>query len=113
MCVVRCLKAYEEMTEEVRPPGEQQLLMALRNPFKAVSSPTIARWARWVMQEAGTDLRIFGAHSARGAISSKAFGLGAHLEDILNAADWSSDSTFKRFYFKPVLNMAHLVVSKL
>lgn len=47
------------------------------------------------------------------AIASKAFSLGARLEDILNAADWSSDSMFKRFYFKPVLNMASLVVDKL
>lgn len=65
------------------------------------------------MQEAGISLRDFGAHSARGVMASKAFGLGARLEDILNAADWSFDYTFKRFYFKPVLDMAHLVVSKL
>lgn len=113
LCVVACLKAYEEMSEEFRPPGERQLLIALRKPHRAVSSPTIARWVRWIMQEAGIDLRAFGAHSTRGAMASKAFTLGARLEDILNAADWSSDSTFKRFYFKPVIDMAHLVVSKL
>lgn len=44
LCVVRCLKEYEAMTEESRPPGEQQLLNSLRKPFKAVSPPTIARW---------------------------------------------------------------------
>lgn len=110
LCVVQCLKAYELMTEEFRPPGERQLLISLRKPFKAVSSPTIARW---VMQEAGISLRLFGAHLVRGAMASKAFGLGARLEDILNAADWSSDSTFKRFNFKPVLNMVQLVMGKL
>lgn len=111
--MVRCLKAYEEMSSELRPPGERQLLIALKNPHKAVSAPTIARWVRWVMQEAGISLRQFGAHSARGAMASKAFALGARLEDIIYAADWSSDSTFKRFYFKLIVVMAQLVVSKL
>lgn len=79
LCVVRCLKAYEDMTSELRPPGERQLLIALRKPHQAVSSPTIARWVRWVMQEPGISLRQFGAHSARGAMASKAFSLGARL----------------------------------
>lgn len=113
LCVVRCLKSYEEMSSELRPPGERQFLIALKNPHKAVSAPTIARWVRWVMQEAGISLRQFGAHSARGAMASKAFALGARLEDIIYAADWSSDSTFKRFYFKLIVVMAQLVVSKL
>lgn len=113
LCVVQCLKAYEDLTLDLRPPGEQQLLIALRKPHRAVSSPTIARWVRWVMQEAGIDTKQFGAHSARGAMASKAFSLGARLEDLMRAADWSSDSTFKRFYFKPVLEVAQLVVSKL
>lgn len=65
------------------------------------------------MIEAGIDTKVFGAHSARGAMASKAFSLGARLEDIMNAADWSSDSTFKRFYFKPVSSIAALVVNKL
>lgn len=111
--MVQCLCAYEEMTEDIRSPGERQLLIALRKPFKAVSSQTIARWVRWVMQEAGIDTKNFGAHSARGAMASMAFALGARLEDLLRAADWSSDSTFKRFYFKPVVDVARLVVDKL
>lgn len=66
LCVVSCLKAYEEMSEDLRPTGEQQLLIALSKPHRAVSSPTIARWVRWVMQEARINLRVFGAHSTRG-----------------------------------------------
>lgn len=111
--MVRFLKEYEAVTEETHPPGERQLLISLRKPFKAVSPPTIAHWIRWVMQEAGINVSQFGAHSVRGAMASKAFTLGARLEDILNAADWSSDSMFKRFYFKPVISMASLVVDKL
>lgn len=65
------------------------------------------------MQEAGIDTSRFGAHSVRGAMASKAFCLGARLEDILNAADWSNDSTFKTFYFRPVPSLASVVVDKL
>lgn len=33
LCVVRCIRAYKTMTEEVRPHGKRQLLIALRKPF--------------------------------------------------------------------------------
>ncbi|XP_069068409.1 integrase/recombinase xerD homolog [Pleurodeles waltl] len=113
LCVVRCLKAYEEMTADLHPSGEGQLLIALKKPFKAVSSPTIARWIRWILAVAGIDIQVFGAHSTRGAMASKAVHVGWRLEDIMNAADWSSESVFKRFYFKPIHEAASLVVSKL
>lgn len=77
LCVVQCLKAYEAMSTEFRPLDKCQLLIALRRLHKAVSSPTIARWVRWMMQEAGIDLQHFGAHSALGAVTSKTFSLGA------------------------------------
>lgn len=98
---------------EVRPPGERQLLIAIKKPFKAVSSPTIARWVRWIMSVAGINVGEYGAHSSRGAMASKAVQVGGRLEDIMNAADWSSESTFKKFYFKPIHEAAALVVSKL
>lgn len=112
LCVVRCLRAYEMMTEEYRPPGISQLFISLQ-PFKAVTAATIACWVRWVLQEAGVNTSAFGAHSTRGAMASKAFALGGRLEDILRAAGWSSDSTFKTFYFKPILGMASIVVDQL
>lgn len=46
-------------------------------------------------------------------MASKSLVLGARLEDILNAADSSSDSIFKMFYFKLVVDVASLMVSKL
>ena len=64
------------------------------------------------MQEAGIDTSIFVAHFVRGAMASKALTLGARLENNLNVADWSSDSRFKRFYFKPLMDMATLIVNK-
>ena len=47
------------------------------------------------MADAGIDISIFKAHSIRGASCSTAAGVGV---DILDAADWSSEGTFQRFY---------------
>ena len=52
------------------------------------------------MEEAGIDISIFKVHSVRGAGSSAAAGAGVTSKDILDAADWSSEGTFQRFYFR-------------
>lgn len=65
------------------------------------------------MEDAGIHSRIFDTFCSRGAMASKSLVLGARLEDILNAADSSSDSIFKMFYFKLVVDVASLMVSKL
>ena len=45
---------------------------------------------------------VFTAHSVRGASSSVAANIGIMTNDILKAADWSSESVFQKFYYKPV-----------
>ena len=54
------------------------------------------------MADAGIDISIFKPHSVRGATSSKAEGVGVMVKDILDAADWSSEGTFQRFYHRQV-----------
>jgi len=53
------------------------------------------------MKEAGIDTEIFKAHSVRGASSTAAAEKGFLMTNILWTADWSKDSTFKRFYYRP------------
>ena len=43
----------------------------------------------------------FTAHSTRATAVSVAFDKGVSIKDILNTADWSSDSVFKKYYYKP------------
>ena len=50
------------------------------------------------MEEAGIDTSILKAHSIRGAAHSTAAVAGVTAKDILDAADWSSEGTFQRFY---------------
>ena len=78
-----------------------KLFLALIKPHKAVTSSTIARWLKSLLEAAGIDTTVFTAHSAQGASSSAAANLGITTNDILKAADWSSESVFQRFYYKP------------
>ena len=63
---------------------------------------TIGNWLKRVMSASGVDTSVFSAHSTRGAATSKAKGVGVSTVDILKAANWSSESTFRCFYHRPV-----------
>jgi hypothetical protein len=56
------------------------------------------------LSKAGVDTSIFKAHSIRAASTSAAADAGVSIPEILQAADWSSKSTFEQFYHKPVGN---------
>lgn len=107
----KIFQEYKSVSRDIRPRGINQLLISITKTHKVLSSPTLARRVRWVMQEAGIDGTVFGAHSTRMAMSSKSISLRARLEDVLRSADWSLDSTLKKCYFKPILEMATLVLS--
>ena len=50
---------------------------------------------------AGIDTKTFKAHSVRGASASAAASAGLTTNQIMNAADWSLESVFQRFYYRP------------
>jgi len=54
-----------------------------------------------LLQAAGVAITTFTSHSVRGASSSAVAGAGMTVNDILKAAVWCSESTFKRFYYCP------------
>jgi len=102
ICPVTTLRAYEERTERFRADlpcdSRSKLFLSFIGQHTPVSSSTIARWLKCFMAEAGIDTSIFKAHSIRGASCSTAAGAGVTTKDILDAADWSSEGTFQRFY---------------
>ena len=63
------------------------------------TSPTIARWLKIVIEAAGIDTSILKAHSVS---TSTAATQGVTTEDILSAADWSTESSFQRFCYKSI-----------
>ena len=67
---------------------------------------TIARWLKSLLEAARIDTLEFSAHSVQGVSSSVAANLGITANDILKAADWSSESVFQKFYYKPTEDLS-------
>ena len=106
ICPVKAVQAYESRTSTLRESATRLFLSFIR-PHKPVTSSTIARWLKSLLEIAGVDTTIFTAHSVRGASTSKAANMGVTTMDILKAADWSSESVFQKFYYKPDHNAAY------
>lgn len=99
LCPVRTLKCFLSKTKDLRK--SRQLFVSYSN-FKAVSTSTIARWLKYVLDLAGVDTNTYKAHSFRGASVSAAFMKGCRVSDILKTADWSSVKNFKKFYLRDI-----------
>ena len=116
LCPVLALQEYEKRTLDKRSSnGSTQLLIAMIKPHKPVSSSTVARWLKTVLNNAGIDTSIFKAHSVRSAATSSASEAGVTTATILDAADWATETVFQRFYYKPKHNstFGHAVLSQL
>jgi integrase len=99
ICVIESLKQYVNRTARIRK--DQHLLVSYTSPHSAIGSQTVSRWIRTVLSNAGIDAQYTG-HSTRAAATSMAADSGVPLEDIIAAADWSSATTFERFYHKAI-----------
>ena len=86
LCVCKCLAEYESRTIDWRPidPSKpNKLFLSYINPHKPVSSATVARWLRELMQLAGIDTSTFKGHSIRGAVTTETARQGFSISDIL------------------------------
>ena len=102
LCVVTTLKEYLTRTQSLRGL-ESQLFISYNRPFRRVSRETISRWVKLVLTDAGIDTLRFKPHSTRAASTSAASNVSVSLDDILQTAGWSSESTFAKFYYKPIV----------
>ena len=102
LCPVLALKVYEK-TKSLRKSSQSwnPLFISSRKPFMPVKPATIGHWLKNLMKEAGNDTSLYTAHSTQGAATSKAKAIGVPMTEILKAANWSSASTFCRFYNRP------------
>ena len=83
------------------------LLRSFIGSHGPVSSSTVARWLKVCLKNAGVDnTSRFQAHSVRAAPTSKAGLSGLTVEDILKAADWSSEGVLQKFYYRPTYSLA-------
>ena len=87
--------------------------MSYSKPHKAFGRDTISRWVKTVLSSAGIDTKKFRPHSTRAAAVSSANNASVPLDEILSTAGWSSESTFAKFYNKPVVRESHFASSVL
>ena len=114
ICPVATLEVYERRTADLHATDRDAnpLFIGCVKPHKPVTSSTISRWVRNLMQVSGIDVSIFKSHSTRAASTSAATNLGVSVKDIMKTANWTSESTFKRFYLKPIsLDFGNSVLS--
>ncbi|GFS06461.1 site-specific recombinase, phage integrase family [Elysia marginata] len=78
-----------------------RLLLSYKKPYFPISRDTFGRWIKAILAMAGVDTS-FPAHSTRSMSTSAASKAGVPLKTILEAAGWSQESTFTRFYKKQV-----------
>ncbi len=103
MCPVRTLDAYVYRTALWRKTD--QLLVCYGPPKKGLpaAKQTLSRWIvdAVILSYESSDLPSplgVKAHSTRGMAASKAFLAGVPIQDICDAAGWSTPLTFVRFY---------------
>ena len=106
LCIIRVLREYLERTKDLRGE-ESRLLITTQPPYKAVARGTISRWVKTIMRKAGIDVSVYKPHSTRAAATSAAKRKGVALSAILDRAGWTRESTFTRFYDKPVLKSSN------
>ena len=110
LCPVETLRCYLKATRTIRPaiPSSKPdpLFISYVKPHKPISAPSLARWLRSLLKASGVNSDIFKAHSVRGASTTAAANSNVPLSEILKMADWSSPSTFQKFYYKPVHSSA-------
>lgn len=103
LCIVRIMKEYLSRTKDYRRVNHTtNLLLSFQKPFRPVSRDTISRWIKIVLDLSGIDITSFTAHSTRAASTSAAAEKGLPFSVILDAAGWSQEGTFTRFYRKNV-----------
>ena len=102
LCIVTAIKVYLRRTAELRG-SSTQLLITTTKPHRPATRDTVRRWVRETLQAAGIDIEMFKPHSTRGASMSKAAKL-IDIDLILKTVGWKKESTFRRFYNKPILS---------
>eukprot|EP00794_Sanderia_malayensis_P018477 gene18477-20328_t len=103
LCVINNLTCYLAETQLLRKEC-RQLLISTAKPFQPVNRSTISRWCKDVLSNAGIDTEQIGAHSIRFAATSYATFNGLPLSVILNAAGWTRETTFEKYYHKTIDN---------
>lgn len=103
VCIVSQLKLYLERSASLRDTSHynkttNNLFITTTKPYRNASKNTISNWIKETLHSAGIP---YTPHSIRSASTSRAQA-NMSVDDILKAAGWSEESTFRRFYKREV-----------
>ena len=87
-------------TAPVRAVEHTALLSSYVKPFFPVGSSTVGCWIKHLLEQSGVDTSVFKANSTRAASASKA-NQTVRIDAVLKHNGWSPESTFRKFYQKP------------
>lgn len=107
----RCLMRYIKKTKQYRKGVDHsavKLFLATRKPHQPVTSQTISKWIVNLIKlvyklknKSLKDKKIQG-HSTRSVGPSWALFKGASIKHVMESADWSTETTFIKHYWKTV-----------
>ncbi|XP_055954504.1 uncharacterized protein LOC126811206 isoform X1 [Patella vulgata] len=106
LCVYTAMKEYLQRTVDIRK-NEFSLFLSFIKPHKKVSRDTVSRWIKTVMERSDIDTNVYGSHTVRSAVCSKAHKNSVPIQDILHAGGWSNAGTFFKFYKKDIISTAN------
>ena len=84
-----------------------RLFLSIKKPHKPVSFSTLSRWIKEIIFWSGIKDLCFKGHSVRSASTSAARASGLSINTIISMADWTNESTFKKFYYRPSLPVTY------
>ena len=102
--LVNCLLSYLERRKLLANDDVKELVISYGKPHRPVGSDTLSRWIKDELKLSGIDTNVFAAHSCRSALVSKAKINGIGINKIMKRVCWKSESTFKKFYDKDIIN---------
>ena len=109
LCIVNYLKTYERRTKffrQVCKDSPDPLFLSYYHPHRPIASSTVSRWLKYVLKSVNIDVYIYKGHSTRSAAAAAAKLKGVSTSDILlKVADWSRETTFTRFCYRPLDNV--------
>ena len=106
LCPVAHIEEYVKRTSDIR--GDQcKFFISCQKPHKEVSGNTVSCWPKNMLELAGVDTTKFGAHSTRAATTSAAKAMNMPIDIIMQSAGWPRESTFGKYYHKPVATQAN------
>jgi integrase len=100
LCIYSHLKAY--LAREETLPAAPYVFSTVKLPTVRASSATISRQVKATLRQAGVG-EDFTAYSARHATTSAAARNNVPLNTILQSAGWTRETTFSRFYNRPLV----------